>query len=48
MAEYLGEQIADFVGITTPVYQYEIEEYYRMKEEVHYYWICFAFVDSVI
>lgn len=34
VAEYVGGRIADFVGITAPVYQYEIEEYYRMQEEV--------------
>ena len=34
VAEYLGEKLADFFGITTPKYQYVIDEYYRMKKEV--------------
>ncbi|XP_065066936.1 protein FAM177A1-like [Rhopilema esculentum] len=32
-AEYLGEKLADFFGITSPKYQYVIDEYYRMKRE---------------
>ena len=37
VAEYLGEKLADFFGITTPKYQYVIDEYYRMKREVFNY-----------
>ena len=35
-AEYCGEKLADFFGITAPKYQYAINEYHRMKEEVGY------------
>ncbi|XP_028396028.1 protein FAM177A1-like isoform X2 [Dendronephthya gigantea] len=31
-AEFLGEKLASFFGITTPKYQYVIDEYYRLKE----------------
>lgn len=31
--DYVGETLADFLGITAPKYQYEIEEAKRMKEE---------------
>ena len=34
VAEYLGEKLAAFFGITTPKYQYVIDEYYRLKELV--------------
>lgn len=34
MAEYLGEKLAAFFGITTPKYQYVIDEYYRLKQQV--------------
>jgi hypothetical protein len=30
----LGEHLAGFFGITTPKYQYEIDEYDRMMAEV--------------
>ena len=36
VAEYLGEKLADFFGITSPKYQYVIDEYYRMKREVYF------------
>lgn len=32
--DYLGETLASLLGITTPKYQYAIDEYYRMKKEV--------------
>lgn len=32
-AEFCGEKLADFFGITTPKYQYVIDEYHRLKEE---------------
>ena len=31
-AEFLGERLAALFGITTPKYQYVIDEYYRLKE----------------
>lgn len=31
--DYVGETLADFLGITTPKYLYEIEEARRMKAE---------------
>ena len=31
--DYVGETLADFLGITTPKYLYEIEEANRMKAE---------------
>lgn len=31
--DYVGEAIASFLGITTPKYQFEIEEYRRIEEE---------------
>ncbi|XP_046849200.1 protein FAM177A1-like [Xenia sp. Carnegie-2017] len=31
-AEFLGEKLAAFFGITTPKYQYVIDEYYRLKD----------------
>lgn len=33
MCDYLGETLANFFGITTPKYQYEIDEYYRIIKE---------------
>lgn len=33
VADTCGEHLAWFFGITTPKYQYAIDEYYRMKEE---------------
>ncbi|GAB6024966.1 hypothetical protein CHUAL_010063 [Chamberlinius hualienensis] len=33
VCDYLGEHVADFLGITSPKYQYEIEEYFRLKKE---------------
>lgn len=35
-AEFLGEKLASFFGITTPKYQYVIDEYYRLKELVSF------------
>nr|CAD7424208.1 unnamed protein product [Timema monikensis] len=34
VCDYLGESLANFFGITTPKYQYEIDEYHRMLAEV--------------
>ena len=34
VCDYLGEHLASFFGITTPKYQYEIDEYDRMMAEV--------------
>lgn len=34
MCDYLGERLASLFGITTPKYQYAIDEYYRIKKEV--------------
>lgn len=34
MCDFLGEKIASVLGISTPKYQYAIDEYYRMKKEV--------------
>lgn len=31
--DYVGEYLADMLGITSPKYQFEINEYNRMKEE---------------
>uniref|UniRef100_A0A4W5R6G9 Family with sequence similarity 177 member A1 n=1 Tax=Hucho hucho TaxID=62062 RepID=A0A4W5R6G9_9TELE len=31
--DYLGERMASLFGITSPKYQYAIDEYYRMKKE---------------
>ncbi|XP_029454814.1 protein FAM177A1 [Rhinatrema bivittatum] len=33
VCDFLGERIASFLGISTPKYQYAIDEYYRMKKE---------------
>ncbi|XP_071761889.1 protein FAM177A1-like [Centroberyx gerrardi] len=33
VCDYLGERMASLFGITTPKYQYAIDEYYRMKKE---------------
>lgn len=33
VAEFLGEKLAAFFGITTPRYQYVIDEFYRLKEQ---------------
>ncbi|XP_053366137.1 protein FAM177A1 [Clarias gariepinus] len=33
VCDYLGEKMASMLGITTPKYQYAIDEYYRMKKE---------------
>ncbi|PSN35238.1 Protein FAM177A1 [Blattella germanica] len=33
VCDYLGEHLASFFGITTPKYQYEIDEYNRMMAE---------------
>ena len=34
VCDYLGERMASLFGITSPKYQYAIDEYYRMKKEV--------------
>lgn len=34
MCDYLGEKLAGLLGITSPKYQYAIDEYYRMRKEV--------------
>lgn len=34
--DYVGESLANFLGITAPKYQYEIDEYNRAMEEVIY------------
>lgn len=34
VCDFLGEKIASVLGISTPKYQYAIDEYYRMKREV--------------
>ncbi|XP_046625003.1 protein FAM177A1-like [Neodiprion virginianus] len=31
--DYVGESLANFFGITSPKFQFEINEYYRMKAE---------------
>ncbi|XP_028849662.1 protein FAM177A1 [Denticeps clupeoides] len=33
VCDYLGEKLASLMGITSPKYQYAIDEYYRMKKE---------------
>ncbi|KAG5857749.1 protein FAM177A1 [Anguilla anguilla] len=33
VCDYLGEKMASFFGITSPKYQYAIDEYYRIKKE---------------
>ncbi|KAJ8796080.1 hypothetical protein J1605_018228 [Eschrichtius robustus] len=33
LCDFLGEKIASVLGISTPKYQYAIDEYYRMKKE---------------
>lgn len=33
----MGEKLASLFGITTPKYQYAIDEYYRIKKEVQHY-----------
>ncbi|XP_052001091.1 protein FAM177A1 [Xyrauchen texanus] len=33
VCDYLGEKMASLLGITTPKYQYAIDEYHRMKKE---------------
>ncbi|XP_007530299.1 protein FAM177A1 isoform X2 [Erinaceus europaeus] len=33
VCDFLGEKIASALGISTPKYQYAIDEYYRMKKE---------------
>lgn len=32
--DYMGEKLASLFGITSPKYQYAIDEYYRIKKEV--------------
>ncbi|KAK3538146.1 hypothetical protein QTP70_032481 [Hemibagrus guttatus] len=38
VCDYLGEKLASVLGITTPKYQYAIDEYYRMKKETQVTW----------
>ncbi|XP_035530267.1 protein FAM177A1 [Morone saxatilis] len=33
VCDYMGERLASLFGITSPKYQYAIDEYYRMKKE---------------
>ncbi|XP_030635053.1 protein FAM177A1 [Chanos chanos] len=33
VCDYLGERLASLLGITSPKYQYAIDEYYRIKKE---------------
>ncbi|XP_065109409.1 protein FAM177A1 [Paramisgurnus dabryanus] len=33
VCDYLGERMASLLGITSPKYQYAIDEYYRMRKE---------------
>lgn len=33
VCDYLGERLAALLGITSPKYQYAIDEYYRMRKE---------------
>ncbi|KAM8833314.1 protein FAM177A1 [Synchiropus picturatus] len=33
VCDYMGEKLASIFGITSPKYQYAIDEYYRMKKE---------------
>lgn len=33
VCDYMGEKMASLFGITTPKYQYAIDEYYRLKKE---------------
>lgn len=34
VCDYMGERLASLFGITSPKYQYAIDEYYRIKKEV--------------
>uniref|UniRef100_A0AAQ4RA58 Family with sequence similarity 177 member A1 n=1 Tax=Gasterosteus aculeatus aculeatus TaxID=481459 RepID=A0AAQ4RA58_GASAC len=33
LCDYMGERLASLFGITSPKYQYAIDEYYRIKKE---------------
>uniref|UniRef100_A0A1A7X9P5 Family with sequence similarity 177, member A1 n=1 Tax=Iconisemion striatum TaxID=60296 RepID=A0A1A7X9P5_9TELE len=33
VCDYMGERLASLFGVTTPKYQYAIDEYYRIKKE---------------
>jgi hypothetical protein len=46
VADTCGEHLAWFFGITTPKYQYAIDEYYRLKEEVSKLHINTYFVEN--
>jgi hypothetical protein len=35
VCDYLGESLANLFGITTPKYEYEIEEYKRTMQQVN-------------
>lgn len=52
VAEFLGEKLAAFFGITTPRYQYVIDEFYRLKEQVfhigNYHWLLATLHSSAI
>lgn len=41
VCDYMGERLASLFGITTPKYQYAIDEYYRIKKEVGHMHILF-------
>ena len=43
VCDFLGEKIASVLGISTPKYQYAIDEYYRMKKEVCLLFTFFSF-----
>ncbi|CAH2328365.1 Hypothetical predicted protein [Pelobates cultripes] len=34
VCDFLGEKVASVLGVSTPKYQYAIDEYYRMQKEV--------------
>lgn len=49
VADSCGERLASFFGITTPKYQYAIDEYYRLKEEVGFwFWKQLSSLDSFL
>ena len=41
VADFCGEKLAWFFGITSPKYQYAIDEYNRLKAEVSTSFLCF-------
>lgn len=53
VCDFLGEKIASVLGISTPKYQYAIDEYYRMKKEVCllfslYWWFARGLMSSIM